>query len=288
MLKAKNWNGQHTRYAHLKLDGHRVRVEMSEQGSLSITTRTPTELVHQLEWWKDRTVLERLEPGTAIEGELWVPGQPASYIKTAIKEQDANMRFSCFASHMLAEDASLEDLESWCRTYGIHVPNFHVRNDAKWTAHEAHLLLDDIRKVMSDPEQSAEGFVFKDGNLLNWYKWKPIATVDCFVTGFKDGKGKYEGFVGALECSVYKHDDIVEMGPGATPPNPGEPVVIASVSGMDEETRYDIDEERDLGRVCEVQYQYVGSKGGLRHPRFIRWRDDKKASECTIDQLGDK
>jgi len=39
--------------------------------------------------------------------------------------------------------------------------------------------------------------------------------------------------------------------------------------------------------VMEVSYQYVGDKGRLRHPNFVRWREDKPAAECTLSQDDD-
>jgi ATP-dependent DNA ligase len=58
---------------------------------------------------------------------------------------------------------------------------------------------------------------------------------------------------------------------------------ITRVSGMPDEQRLDIDEKKDLGRVVEVEYQDVGNGGRLIHPRFVRWRDDKPASQCRYD-----
>jgi ATP-dependent DNA ligase len=38
--------------------------------------------------------------------------------------------------------------------------------------------------------------------------------------------------------------------------------------------------------VCEVAYDQVGA-GRWRHPgRFLRWRPDRDARSCTLDQLG--
>ncbi len=124
-----------------------------------------------------------------------------------------------------------------------------------------------------------EGFVFKNGNLLDWHKWKPVKTIDVVVSGFIDGDGKYIGLIGAMACSVYQHVTIGNRRRSAL-------VEIANVSGMDDRTRILIsdDEEGHLGRVAEVAYQYVGSKGRLRHPRFMRWRDDKSALDCDITQ----
>ena len=44
---------------------------------------------------------------------------------------------------------------------------------------------------------------------------------------------------------------------------------------MSDRIRWDIDEDKDIGRIVEVEYQRVTRLGKLRHPRFKRWRDDK-------------
>ena len=109
--------------------------------------------------------------------------------------------------------------------------------------------------------------MFKDGNLLNFEKWKPVKTLDAVVTDIKPGKGKYDNQVGALILSVEGRE-------------------VANVSGMSDAERAAMG-EHNIGQVVEVAYQYVGSKGRLRHPRFIRFRDDKLPEQCLLSQDSD-
>src|SRR5690606_14492263 len=119
-----------------------------------------------------------------------------------------------------------------------------------------------------------EGVVLKDANLFNWYKWKPVKTIDVVITDFTEGDGKYLGYIGSLKVSVYDER--------------GSLIEIANVSGMTDLERDEITDLATngglLGRVCEVKYQYVGSGGRLRHPRFKCWREDKPAGECKTSQ----
>lgn len=136
-----------------------------------------------------------------------------------------------------------------------------------------------------------EGYVLKDHPLSGWWKFKPGRTLDAVVTGIKPGEGKYLGQCGALAVSLY----AACICPAGGPHDKACPVCIpgsdlqeiALVSGMDDLTRSQID-STDIGRVIEVEYQLVGDGGRLRHPRFLRWREDKLATECTMDQLASK
>jgi ATP-dependent DNA ligase len=110
-----------------------------------------------------------------------------------------------------------------------------------------------------------EGYVFKNGNILDYAKWKPVRTIDLIVSGTTKGQGKYKGMVGALRACTTEGFEV------------------AKVSGMDDATRASID-NGTFGRIIEVAYQGVGAKGRLRHPRFIRWREDKLSDGCKVSQ----
>jgi ATP-dependent DNA ligase len=117
-----------------------------------------------------------------------------------------------------------------------------------------------------------EGLVLKDSaEPMKMLKIKRIKTVDCFITGYTEGAGKYSGLVGSLKVGVWDKASIKE---------------IATVSGFDDYLREEISAYKEdyLDHVLEVSYmEWTGSR--LRHPRFKRLRDDKEHSKCTIDQL---
>jgi len=98
-----------------------------------------------------------------------------------------------------------------------------------------------------------EGLVIYQGEVS--YKVKPRENHDVIVTGFTEGKGKYSGLVGALETNMGK------------------------VSGMTDQQRADFTKE--LPEVIEVECMGLTKNGKFRHPRFIRVRFDKPASECS-------
>lgn len=273
-IKCKNWRpGLPTfRFAQAKLDGIWLSAFWSRDGKdkLCLHTSNPTDLVSQLDWWPTLYSLrEKLGSRTVLHGELHVPGKPASYVKTAIKEGDRQLEFTVFAVENpdLRDDAPMIVVEEYAKVLGLGF--------ARWDLPRGRSVDELYAYLNSRTDARIEGVVFKNGNLLDWHKWKPTPTVDCVVTGTKPGKGKYLGLVGALEASV-----VTAVHDGMTVTRP-----VAWVSGMTDDDRRLMTEHDPTGRVVEVAYQYVGSQGRLRHPRFVWFRDDKLADDCTEDQL---
>lgn len=107
-----------------------------------------------------------------------------------------------------------------------------------------------------------------------WQKVKVEHTLDAVITGFKPGQGKFSDTIGALLFSQYDaNGNLVERG---------------ACSGMDDATRYAIgnDQSAYVGRVIEVKHFGLVTEAdvdGLRHPVFVRFRDDKAPVDCTME-----
>jgi ATP-dependent DNA ligase len=259
LLKAKEWRGQPFRYAHVKWDGNRLIAEKNAVGRVHLYSSNGIDLTPQLRHLPlYAQMLDRVPTRTALECELFSPGRKASVVKHFIAEGGAGLQAVGFAAPIIQgtrqDCLSMDGVADVFRLWGI--PFAEYLSDETLT--REYLLQEAQRRRI-------EGWVLKQEHYVGWYKLKVERTLDAPVTGFKDGDGKYLGLVGALHVSLEGHE-------------------IACVGGMDDETRLEIDEKADLGRVVEVAYQYVGDKGRLRHPRFVRWRDDKPAVECKLDQ----
>lgn len=254
-MKSKVWKGQECKYAHIKRDGHQLQIDCSKPLPRFLT-RKPTDITDELKWcgWA-LPFYERVPRGHRIVGELYVPGEKASYVKTAIKQRDKRLTFEAFAVPSMPQLTSLEDVELMLTKWGVgFIP--YVLTDA----------LESIFDILDVLPPDVEGYVLKNEHLGTWYKYKPKCTIDLIVHDVKWAeRGKFLGLVGSLVCKTT------------------EGIIVANVSGMDDATRVYLDESC-IGRVCEVSYQYVGSQGKLRHPVFERWRDDKSASECGLEQ----
>lgn len=125
--------------------------------------------------------------------------------------------------------------------------------------------------------RGGEGVILKSiygtyGESGAWVKVKKYSTLDVVVTGWKDGKGKYVGQIGAAECSVYTGDGTL--------------IPIAQVSGMTDDVRMEMsaNPEQWIGTVIEIAAQEMG-KDRLRHPRYRRRREDADPRACTYEKM---
>jgi hypothetical protein len=97
-----------------------------------------------------------------------------------------------------------------------------------------------------------EGLVVKDTRGL--FKLKNHLTFDCVLVGLQEGNGKYTGKLGALIVKL--EDAFFKVGTGLT-----------------DQDRLDLMALK-FGTIIEVEGMELLPSGKLRHPRFIRVRDD--------------
>ncbi|MFZ1155178.1 MAG: ATP-dependent DNA ligase [Solirubrobacteraceae bacterium] len=150
--------------------------------------------------------------------------------------------------------------------------------------------------------QRAEGAIAKErsapylpGERKGMVKVKRIRTIDAVLVGWRPGKE--ENTVGALILGLYDADELRVVGhcSGLTAKAKRDLVdFFASYEtgerGTAEPSRWSAG--RDLEwvglrpeLVVEIDFDHV-SAGRIRHgAKLKRWRDDKRASDCTIDQL---
>jgi ATP-dependent DNA ligase len=138
----------------------------------------------------------------------------------------------------------------------------HARqSDEKW------LLVKDIKDI------NGEGVLIKDleapygvgtrvGHSL---KVKFTKTVDVIVTGVTQGRNEAGNLAGSIEFALFDEPY-------------GKPVWNGSCSAIG---RGDV----KPGDVIEVEYLAYMAGGGIREPRMLRVREDKKRGECTIAQF---
>lgn len=125
-----------------------------------------------------------------------------------------------------------------------------------------------------------EGLVVKDltkayGDTNAWLKMKKEETFDVFITGYEMSKSgeKYAGLIGTLLVSVYDDEGhVVEVG--------------KVIPGNDEQRKqFTEDFESIRGKVLEVKAQEATRNGRFRHGRILRWREDKGAEQCLLNQF---
>lgn len=76
------------------------------------------------------------------------------------------------------------------------------------------------------------------------------------------------GGAGSLVLGVYKDEKIIPIG---------------NLSGLTEDIL--LNWKSYIGKVCEVTAMEILPTGGLRHPKFVRFRDDKPREDCTYESI---
>lgn len=112
--------------------------------------------------------------------------------------------------------------------------------------------------------QGYEGLIIRCGP--RWLKVKPKDTADVFVTGFQAGTGKHEGRMGALLTNYGK------VGTGFNDAARDWWQMMYNLHGMEWLTM----------QIVEVEFMEWTPQLKMRHPRFLRLRDDK-----TNESLGE-
>lgn len=150
-------------------------------------------------------------------------------------------------------------------------PRFHYASTVFTnTLEEAYAYRDDMIR------QGYEGCVIKSLNKTYYdvgasLKAKRFETVDVVVIDYQQGRGKYENTVGALIVGYYDGKDFVQ---------------ISKVNcGTDEDRNWWRDNWSTAKHsVIEVKCQEITAKS-LRHPVYIRRRDDKDFSMVTRESI---
>lgn len=300
-LSGKKWSGQPFTHLQHKLDGWRVTLFKQPKGKilgfgkdrdkagedrrmdLEFFGRFPRLHVDLAEQ------IKKMPAYTSVDCEIMTLDGERADVITALKDETRKIPLKILAFAVPVHEgkderkAPLGFARAISDTWGfdfapfVDARTFYGLHEGNSVAFDGEQAVEEERERLSELAKQAgiEGWMLKNGGQYGtWWKVKPTPTVDCVVTGIIEGEGKYTSQVGSLVVSVWQGTELVE---------------IASCSGMpdDERLRMTKEGKKIIGRVCEVKYQLLGKKGRLTHPRFVRWRPDKPAAQCTYDQLKD-
>lgn len=248
------YNGQPISVVQVKLDGWQVEVYRSLSPTVWFKSRR--ENVFAKLPAPIQAAILRLPAGTMLRGELHAPGLPATRVPTLLAAADGRLQLTVFdipslggrefeSPKRLAEAAGLSFVEI--------VANYRRPRP-----------IDPDLWCQRAIERGVEGFVLKRYHGDEGYKLKPVKTVDAVVVGVTTAADA--GAIKSLQVAV-------------------EGRVLAAVSSGLCGSLRNTDPAALIGRVVEVRYQAVTSSGRLQHARWVRWRDDKPAALCRLDQL---
>ncbi len=140
------------------------------------------------------------------------------------------------------------------------------------------------------------GAEYLPGERRGMVKIKRVRTADTVVRAFRFGKE--EGTVGSLILGLYDEEgELREVGHSSGFSAREKRDLVALLEpyrtyerGSGEPSRWKSDAELvweglrpEL--VCEVAFDHVTGRRIRHGAKFVRWREDKRPSECTLDQL---
>ncbi|HSK18711.1 MAG TPA: DNA ligase D [Longimicrobiales bacterium] len=131
--------------------------------------------------------------------------------------------------------------------------------------------------------------VYRSGRSHEWVKIRASKVDDFVVIGLKASKST-RGTFGSLHIAQYDGDRLVYAGSVGTGLTPKHMKEVIARAGESTGTRPAIEglpktsEDRwvEPRVVVEVRYLERTEAGQLRHPVFLRLRDDKEAAECVL------
>jgi ATP-dependent DNA ligase len=159
------------------------------------------------------------------------------------------------------------------------------------------------RKTASPWLHSGEGVIakrldaaYRPGERKGMVKIKHVRTIDVVIVGWRPGKER--GTVGSLILGLYdKKGELRPIGHTSGLKAKEKRDLVKALApyetgerGSGDPSRWDADRELEWHElrpelVVEITYDHA-SGGRIRHgSAIVRWRDDKKPKECSLDQL---
>ncbi len=292
--------------AQPKIDGVRCVLHFDENGIAHYTTRgtslenpeVPIDITHRL---AHMAVRARKLAGLELDGEIWAPGYTSAEISGQVSYKstvpvDRELKLHVFdilsISDKPVEHASLSTRMGLLMGIDpiFEAMPFLQRVPTARTEYEKRQLL------AQELESGREGIVLKNLQASyqfgtykrdakpanNWYKVKKVDTIDVKITGSEPPEQFYrdpvtgvydlgrttkpwsEGWFGSITFE-FQEDDKVYRG---------------STSGMTDYMKARMSDGKHnilpqyKGRIMEVEFMEKTADGNLRHPRFVRLREE--------------
>jgi DNA ligase-1 len=214
-----------------------------------------------------------------LDGELYIKGEPFQNLTSTVNKEGAEINNLKYYVYDCVPLVSFDKQEAKDLPYEVRIRtlrkvlNEDIQDYVKVIDLQTDLVSSpkEIKDLYSDYlKQGYEGVIIrrKDGNYKfgrstlrggELIKLKPFQSADLPVIDFYEGEGQFEGSLGGIICML----------------NNGLNVRVGS--GFTIDNRRDIWDNKDkyFGKTVEVKYMEETEDGNLRHPIFMRWREDK-------------
>lgn len=268
--------------AEPKLDGSRYMLYLDEDGAVHLYSRRDFPRIDKaLNVPHFAKAYPNLK-GTVLDGEVMHPNPTKLGDTTGImnslpakavarQAEDEKLHFNAFdCLFLFGEDIRQKPLRY--RREALELAVAMMKNPCVRTVPQTDEKDHLFRTIIA---AGGEGTVLKNVHSaygINWVKNKRVADFSVIISGYKPGKGKYADTLGAVAVSVYRDGALVEVG---------------FASGMTDDERHDIWTHQDayLGRVVDISAQEITQDGRMRHPRWLRLRDDVAPETLTFEKL---
>lgn len=153
-------------------------------------------------------------------------------------------------------------------------------------------LFKEVRKLKIEGiiAKKASSEYYENTRSHNWLKIKTEETLDAVICGYTEPRGSRKYF-GALILGVYDNDKLIYIGHTGTGFNYTDQLTVFNLLKKYAVKKSHFEKSPKPNApvtwlkpavVCEVKYSQVTNEGVLRHPVFMRIRDDKKPEEVTL------
>lgn len=308
-------NGQY--FGQLKKDGAFYQVVKNNNGEVGVFgrgiskktgffTEKSENVPHIVEWAK-----EYVPNGSNLMTEIYYPGETSKDAMKvmgclpdkAIVRQKKKGEIHCFIQDCVRwGNNSLIDTTAIKRVEYLE----QLRNNIEWLE-IADVYTRDLSNILEKAfESGEEGMVFKHKNSIYYPGKRPVGktlkaktedSLDCVITGVVEPLREYTGKdvdtwtyweSGEPVTKGYAKNWIAGFSIGAFTLD-GQLETFGTVtSGMTDFLRADgrVNLQKYLGRTIEIQCMSVDKdEHTLRHARLVRFRDDKPAQDCLIQDI---
>ncbi len=271
-----------------KYDGFRTLLYIEDDGSIRLFNQSGTEQTANVPGITGIKILDKGLYGTVLDGEGIGSDRRIESTKSVFgsspeyaiewQKQHGNAQYKAFD---ILKYGRTEVIESTLRERRILLTDVILTLRARGIKDiDIETLVTTNKRIFFERIVAAggEGVMVKDLNAQyhpgmrsnGWTKVKRVDSWDTVIVGFTEGKGKYEGVIGAIRYGFMENGVLKEAGKS---------------SGMTDAYRamFASDPASYIGRVAEIEGQEIGKNGAIRFPRFLRLRTDKLPEECSVN-----